>query len=275
MKTAFFYIDDVIWLFRDLTRQRPASMFDHFFMKALKQAHDLYGAKFQMNLFYRTDPRHKGVDFCLEEMTDRYKQEFESAGDWLRFGAHAWKEFPDYPLVEMSYDEAKAMIAAIRAQVVRFAGDNAFTKTMTAHWGAVSLEACHAVKDSGIRLLMAVRNTPDHYSYGINCHNRIPQDGDITRYTRQLYLDPLTGLYFKFFNGLGKPVNQMESLEDTDRFVGPMLGREHITLLTHEQYSYPEYSGYRANHLDNLLRACQLLHDAGYVFIHFDTLLED
>ena len=36
MKRAYFYIDDVIWLFRDLTRQRPASLFDNFMLKQLK-----------------------------------------------------------------------------------------------------------------------------------------------------------------------------------------------------------------------------------------------
>ena len=38
MKRAYFYIDDVIWLFRDLTRQRPASLFDNFMLKQLKKS---------------------------------------------------------------------------------------------------------------------------------------------------------------------------------------------------------------------------------------------
>lgn len=39
-KKAFYYCDDVIWLFRDLTRQRPKSMFDNLFLKHMKEAHD-------------------------------------------------------------------------------------------------------------------------------------------------------------------------------------------------------------------------------------------
>ena len=65
MKKAYFFIDDVIWLFRDLTRQRPASMFDNFFLKELKKAHDLYGAKFQLNVFYRTDFYYGNDEFTL------------------------------------------------------------------------------------------------------------------------------------------------------------------------------------------------------------------
>ena len=44
-KKVYFYIDDVIWLFRDLARQRPKSIYDNSFMKMLKEAHDKYGLK--------------------------------------------------------------------------------------------------------------------------------------------------------------------------------------------------------------------------------------
>ena len=36
-RTASFFIDDVIWVMRDLTRQRPKSLFDNPFMKPLKE----------------------------------------------------------------------------------------------------------------------------------------------------------------------------------------------------------------------------------------------
>lgn len=55
MKKVFFYVDDVIWVYRDLTRQRPKSMFDNEYMAMLKRAHDEYGFKAQLNSFYRTD----------------------------------------------------------------------------------------------------------------------------------------------------------------------------------------------------------------------------
>ena len=54
-KKASLYIDDVIWLFRDLTRQRPASLFDNPFIQIFKTAYEKYGVKTQFNLFYRTD----------------------------------------------------------------------------------------------------------------------------------------------------------------------------------------------------------------------------
>ena len=55
MKKAYFYIDDTIWVLRDITRENNKSLFDNKFMNMLRNAHDKYGLKVQMNLFYRTD----------------------------------------------------------------------------------------------------------------------------------------------------------------------------------------------------------------------------
>ncbi len=47
-KKTYFYFDDVIWLFRDLTREKPKSIFDHYYLKIFKEAHEKYGMKVQM-----------------------------------------------------------------------------------------------------------------------------------------------------------------------------------------------------------------------------------
>ena len=77
-KKAYFFIDDTIWVMRDLTRLRPASMFDNDFLKALKKAHDDTGLTVQLNLFYRTDFFYGSDEFTLADMTDAYKAEFEA-----------------------------------------------------------------------------------------------------------------------------------------------------------------------------------------------------
>ena len=53
-KKVQFFIDDIIWVLRDLTREKPASLFDNNYMAILKRAHDEYGVKVQLNAFYRT-----------------------------------------------------------------------------------------------------------------------------------------------------------------------------------------------------------------------------
>ena len=52
-RNAFHYVDDVIWIFRDLARQRPKSIFDHPFFGGFRKVHEATGLKVQFNLFYR------------------------------------------------------------------------------------------------------------------------------------------------------------------------------------------------------------------------------
>ena len=79
--------------------------------------------KVLMNVFYRTDYFYGMDDFNLSEMTDAYKEEFKANSDWLKFGFHARQEFPDYPFVNISYDDMKKDFENIKREVVRFAGE--------------------------------------------------------------------------------------------------------------------------------------------------------
>ena len=90
-KRAAFYIDDVIFCFRDLARERPKSIGDHFYFAAFREAHEKYGLKVQMNIFYRNDFYYgaRGAEFTLKDMPDTWKHEFQAAKDWLRFGFHS------------------------------------------------------------------------------------------------------------------------------------------------------------------------------------------
>lgn len=271
MKTAYFYIDDVIWLFRDLTRQRPASMFDYFFLKELKKAHELYGAKFQLNVFYRTSFCQDKVEFTLAEMTDAYKAEWEAASDWLKFGVHAWEEFPDWPFEHATYEDTLNLMQTVKGQLRRFAGENSFSETMTPHWGPATLEACRAFRDGGVRLLYAT--SPSSPLWRNNHNNLSEEEAEASRFSAWQPLDPATGLYLKRFGSMGKAVNNAASVAEIDELLIPCLDREYLTVATHCQYSYPDYKWYQPDHWDKILRVCQLLHESGYTFIYAHELI--
>lgn len=309
MKKAYFFIDDVIWLFRDLTLQRPASMFDNFFLKELKKAHDLYGAKFQLNIFYRTDFFYGNDEFTLAEMTDAYKSEFEAASDWLKLAVHSKQEFPDYPFVNMDYKDAMGLMQMVMKEVRRFAGDNSLTYTMTPHWGPASLEACRAFKDCGIKLIWASHGDKvpydgnvDSLPYGhaarllnnrkpetmlfarrsldvaiarsICCHNHLSEEeGNATLNTFYNYHDPETGLYFKKLTEVSA-INLIPGVSEVDKNMMKYLNSEFLCVATHEQYSYPDYFAYQPDHFEKIHRACQLLQENGYTFIFADSLVE-
>ena len=54
------------------------------FLKLMKEAHDRYGMKVQLNCFYRLDFFYGTDEFTLGDVTDAYKAEFEAASDWLK-----------------------------------------------------------------------------------------------------------------------------------------------------------------------------------------------
>ena len=91
-----FYIDDNIFVFTDLAKERPKSAFDHFYLKGLKDIHDKYGTKFSLNCFYH-NAHH---EFLLKDMPDIWKSEFQANADWLKFSFHSYSEFPDRPYIK-------------------------------------------------------------------------------------------------------------------------------------------------------------------------------
>ena len=158
-RRAAFYIDDVIFLFRDLVAQKPKSCWDHRFLGHLKEAHERWGLKLQLNLFYAND-FYYGVDaakFTLADVPDTWKSEFQAAKDWLRFGFHSYSEFPDYPWLNASYAEVKECWRLITTEVERFAGPGMFTYAVTPHWGPISKEGCIALKECGAKVVWVSR----------------------------------------------------------------------------------------------------------------------
>ena len=103
-----FYIDDHIFTFTDLAKERPARAFDHFYLKQLKELNRKYGLKVILNSFYRND--HEG--FLLKDMPDIWKSEFEDNAHWLKFSLHSYSEFPDRPYADASRPMPAAPIAA-------------------------------------------------------------------------------------------------------------------------------------------------------------------
>lgn len=154
-KKATFFIDDVIWVFRDLTRERPKSMWANPFMAILKRAHDEYGVKIQLNVFYRSSFWYGNDDFSLADMTDAYKAEFESATDWLRLGFHSKEEWPDYPFINADYDLVNGVFKLIYNELCRFTGAGSFAKSVVTHWIPMSKEGVRALADNGIRITYA------------------------------------------------------------------------------------------------------------------------
>ena len=82
---AIFHLsfDDVITVFEDLNKEQYSSIFDNAELAWMKQLHDKYGVVISCYVFFEDN------EFSLAECTGRYRDEFQSNSDWLRFGFHS------------------------------------------------------------------------------------------------------------------------------------------------------------------------------------------
>ncbi len=308
MKEAYFYIDDVIWVFRDLARQKPDSLFDNAFMKMLKKAHDDNGMKVQLNLFYRTDFFYGNDEFTLEEMPDVYKKEFEANVDWLRLAFHAKQEFPDYPYVNATYEDVKANYMAVITEIKRFAGPETIAHAVVPHWLPISKEGCRALADCGVKFTSVSVGERREFDgdesvlpYGHAArlkHNRQPETMLFTRKTRDAriaasicgynhmdeetfqkicitndsIMDEETRIRFKKLSNAGKLCLNLCSLQDIRDTLKEINGLEYIGYGTHEQYFYPDYFAYIPEYAEQIYLASKILKENGYKFITADEL---
>ncbi len=78
-------IDDTIDIFEDITinENRYDSIFENGTLNFCKNMHDEYGAVFSFYVFYENN------NFNLNNCTNKFKNEFISNSDWLKFNFHA------------------------------------------------------------------------------------------------------------------------------------------------------------------------------------------
>lgn len=307
-KIAYFFIDDVIWVFRDIARQKPKSVFDNAFMKMLKKAHDDNGLAVQLNIFYRTDFFYGNDEFTLSEMPDTYQDEFQANKDWLRFAFHSKQEFPDYPYVNASYQDVKDNYETIQREVERFAGPGCYADVVCAHWLPLSKDACRALADCGVRLVSPSVGDKWEFTgdesilpYGHAARlkqNRQPETMVFTRNTKDERIKasicgynhlseeeyaPCRGknasvkdkeLNLGYRQLCGGPVLNLNTPEEIEASLNEIIAKnpEFIGTATHEQYFYEDYLAYQPDTPERVYVMSKVLKDAGYRFVTADEL---
>lgn len=304
-KRAQFFIDDVIWLFRDLTRKKPLSLFDNPFMACLKKAYEEYGVKTQLNVFYKTSFWYGNDEFSLSDMTDFYKKEFEQASHWLKLGFHSKEEWPDYPYVNADYDLVDSNFRLIRDEVYRFAGENSFAKSVVPHWAPMSKEGIIALKDNGIKVTYSTygkkvewdknhQSLPYGHSFRL-LHNKKPETGVYTKVTR----DKAIATALCSYNHVSKEeydarIGKFDTIKDKEtgmcyttnaevvlnlvdsKILEQELERftehEYLSIGDHEQYYYPDYYAYQKDYVDKIFIMGKTLKEHGYKFIFAEEL---
>jgi hypothetical protein len=274
-----FYIDDNIFLFTDLAKERPRRAFDHFYLDGLKKIHDRHGLKVTLNCFYRNDHQ----DFELKEMPDTWKQEFIDQSDWLKFSFHSRSEFPDRLYAEASAEEFGRDWDQVQNEIIRFAGESSYITPIVIHWANVHPAVAQECIRRGMRCystafrlrIMGGPSLADRQkggdmgkveeralsgadkainTEGLSLHYGF---GEEKSYLAQnnVYYDPMLGIFFFGGNRICcnlVPLEKIPHLLDDGFAIMEKNGVEISCCASHEQYTFPYYPNYLPDHLERI-----------------------
>jgi hypothetical protein len=262
--------DDNLWFLRDLSEhsERYPSLFDHPYLRLYQTAHERYGAKVQLNLFYATDPislsarAQAGSYFYLSMMTDRYREEFSANAHWLQLSFHAHSEYPPSPYKHATGERLRQDCERVHRQIARFAGSQCISDSITLHWGEATPEGIAALRSLGYRSFMGYFL---HDSQGKPVVSYGASDRLIDHMAERVFYhaaeeDVLYGRIGLVLN-LRTAEENRKLLQQITQHNG--MG-SFVSLMIHEQYFYKDYKHHLPDFEARVLEPCQMLFELGY-----------
>lgn len=268
--------DDNIRFLKELNEGSYASIFDHPYLAVYKKAHDLYGAKAHLNLFYAFDEdacsrfASKPAYFDLSMMTDRYKDEFVANSNWLKLAFHAKSEFPDKPYRYADGKTVRDDCIAVCREICRFAGPECISNSTTIHWGEGNREVVRALRAMGFTSLTGYF-TRDDANEPLVSYYIEPEMVDHIG-ARDFWMDTNEDMIFGRIDSvlnIGSLENVLQEVRDASE--DPHRGG-FVSIMIHEQYFYPDYVNHLADFEDRVLRSCKILADKGYCGAHISDI---
>ena len=270
--------DDNIRFLKELNEGNYASIFDHPYLAVYKKAHDRYGAKAHLNLFYAFDDKARSLFsgnpgyFDLSMMTDRYKEEFIANSHWLKLTFHAHSEFPDKPYQHADGKTVRDDCVSICREICRFAGKECISNSTTIHWGEANREGVRALRAMGFTSLTGYFIRDDN-NVPIVSYYMEPEMADHIG-SRDFFMDTREDMIF----GRIDSVLNIGSLETVLQEVRDAAEDPHrggfVSIMIHEQYFYPDYVNHLADFEKRVLGACEILAGKGYTGAHISDITQ-
>ena len=193
-------------------------------------------------------------------LTDKFKEEWRANADWLQLAFHSRTEFPAAPYRHGDAATVTADYEAVRREVLRFAGKEAFSDDVTTvHFGAANEEVLRALRALGIKGLAGYFEIDRHGDPLVAYHTASP----LTEYVgeRDFWRDTELGITF----GRIDLVLNLRSYDNLLAELDSILAHPHrsgfISLMIHEQYFYKDYKrhlpDFEARVLEPVRRVCE------------------
>ncbi len=271
-------IDDNIFFFTDLARERPARIMDHFYLAGLKKLHDKYGTKFILKCFYKND--HDKDGFVLKDMPDIYKSQFEDNSDWLHLAFHALGEFPDRPYQHSTAERLAGDFDLTTSELKRIAGDKCCTSPTNVHWAMLPPSLFHVMRERGVKILtssgfMSNRIIVDGKIEDINgaaCDIGFFYEQDVAQHMldRRCYYDPDHDLFLSrtfFCFNIDTPAEIEVKIRKEDQDAN---GTDMLEIIGHEQYAYPSYFNFLPDYFERIETGIRVADELGYKPVFFN-----
>lgn len=172
-------LDDVKGAFKYLAANpETGSIFDTVAFGYLRELHQRYGTEFTLFCMY------KSKEFSLQQVSDKWRTEFQKNQDWLHFGFHALDENSNYEKAEAKQIEKDYRITM--GEVKRITGAASFTDTIRLHGFAGSREVCRTLKALGIKCFLTADDERCSYYLDKVENERVRQEGMYWEETEEL-----------------------------------------------------------------------------------------
>ena len=260
-------VDDNIWFLADLTKNQDVytSIFDNLYLHVYKLAHEKYGTKVRLNLFYEMD-NQCGIDlygkFDLSMMTEKFKDEFRANAHWLRFAFHSRSEFPDNPYVNATGEQIGRDFDDITREIIRFAGEECLELNTTNHWGSGTREAVKAMRQRGVEVLMGYLKLDDNYEPSVSYY--LDQDQVMHAQEYGFWKDHETDMIFGQISVVLNEQPTEPNLILLNNAKVEQQKKGYVEFMIHEQYFYPTYVNHKPDFTERILSACQWATENGY-----------
>lgn len=263
-RTYALSADDNIWFLCDLTHHSAqySSLFDHPYLAMYKRLHETYGTAVRLNLFAENDERYteRYGTFALENMTERYRDEFRANAHWLRFAFHSKTEFPARPYEFSTGEDIAEDCRRVHNEVRRFAGEECLETATTIHFGTANLAGTKALYAEGVRVLMGF--TESSSATDVRYYLTDEQVQEVKKYG--VWKDAETDMAF----GVIACVLNCQSADASQKILENFRQKypycRHLELMIHEQYFYEHYGAYLPDFEERVSAGCRWCTENGY-----------
>ena len=274
--------DDNIIFLQDITKNKDVykSIFENPYLAIYKKAHDLYGTKVHLNLFYEFHPEEKNrfsdksrEDFDLSMMTDKFKDEFRANSDWLKLAFHANGEFPDAPYKNTTAEQITDECVKICREIVRFAGKECISDSTTVHWGEVNREGVRALRALGFKSLTGYFRRAPSGRPSVAYYT----DGELLDHieTRDFWFDTEEDMMYGRIDWVLNEGSFEQVMDCVKNVANDAHRGGFVSIMIHEQYFHSDYVRYLPDFEKRVLEPCKYLFENGYVGAHITEVTEE